>query len=76
MGYAQTEHPEAVARVMEYLLQPEVGQEFASRTLLIPPNPPVVALGVEFDTDKRSHIRGPEPGRHRWHQGHPRMAWL
>ncbi len=51
VGYAQTEHPEAVARVMEYLLQPEVGQEFASRTLLIPPNPPVVALGVEFDTD-------------------------
>ena len=51
VGYAQTEHPEAVARVMEYLLQPEVGQEFASRTLLIPPNPPVVALGVEFQTD-------------------------
>ena len=51
VGYAQTEHPEAVARVMEYLLQPEVGQEFASRTLLIPPNPPVVALGVEFNTD-------------------------
>ena len=51
VGYAQTEHPEAVARVMEYLLQPEIGAEFASRTLLIPPNPPVVAMGVEFDTD-------------------------
>ena len=51
VGYAQTEHPEAVAQVIEYLLQPEVGQEFASRTLLIPPNPPVVALGVEFNTD-------------------------
>ncbi len=51
VGYAQTEHPEAVARVMEYLLQPEVGAEFASRTLLIPPNPPVVAMGVEFETD-------------------------
>ena len=51
VGYAQTEHPEAVARVVEYLLQPEVGAEFASRTLLIPPNPPVVAMGVEFETD-------------------------
>lgn len=51
VGYAQTEHPEAVARVMEFLLQPEVGQEFAARTLLIAPNPPVVALGVEFQTD-------------------------
>ena len=51
VGYAQTEHPEAVAAVMEYLLQAEVGQEFAARTLLIAPNPAVVALGVEFQTD-------------------------
>ena len=51
VGYAQTEHPQEVAMVMEYLLQPEVYGEFSARTLNIPGHNAVAAMGVEFDTD-------------------------
>jgi alpha-1,4-digalacturonate transport system substrate-binding protein len=54
VGYAQTEHPEAVARVMEYLLQPEIGAEFAGRTLQIPANKAVIDHGVAFETDNEA----------------------
>ena len=40
VGYAQTEHPQEVAMVMEYLLQPEVYSEFSARTLNIPVTKP------------------------------------
>ena len=50
VGYAQTEHPQEVAMVMEYLLQPEVYGEFSARTLNIPGHNAVPAMGVEFDT--------------------------
>ena len=51
VGYAQTEHPQEVAMVMEYLLQPEVYGEFSARTLNIPGHNAVAAMGVAFDTD-------------------------
>lgn len=51
VGFAQTEHPEEVAMVMEYLLQPEIYGEYSSRALLIPAHEAVVAMGVEFDTE-------------------------
>lgn len=51
VAFAQTEHPEEVGKVMEYLLQPEVSAEFAARTLGIPANQAVIDLGVEFQTD-------------------------
>lgn len=51
VGYAQTEHPQEVAMVMEYLLQPEVYGEFSARTLNIPGHNTVAAMGVAFDTD-------------------------
>lgn len=51
VAYAQTEHPEEVAMVMEYLMQAETYNEWASRTLLIPAHTGAIALGVEFDTD-------------------------
>lgn len=51
VSYAQTEHPQEVAMVMEYLLQPEVYGEFSARTLNIPGHNAVAAMGVEFDTD-------------------------
>ncbi len=51
VGYAQTEHPEAVAMVMEYLMQPEVYGEFSARTLNIPGHNAVAEMGVDFDTD-------------------------
>jgi alpha-1,4-digalacturonate transport system substrate-binding protein len=54
VGFAQTEHPEAVASVMEYLLQPEVGAEFAARTLQIPANKAVIDYGVDFETDNEA----------------------
>ena len=50
VGYAATEHPEAVAAVMEYLLQPEVYGELSSRTLGIPGHNAVAAMGVEYPT--------------------------
>lgn len=51
VGYKQTKNPEAVARVMEYLLQPEVYAEYSARSLLIPAHAAVVEMGVEFETD-------------------------
>ena len=51
VGYAQTEHPEAVAAALEYLAEPEVYSEFSARTLLIPGHSGVAAMGVDFETD-------------------------
>ncbi len=51
VGYAQTGHPQEVAMVMEYLLQPEVYGEFSARTLNIPGHNAVAAMGVAFDTE-------------------------
>lgn len=51
VGYAQTEHPQEVAMVMEYLLQPEVYGEFSARTLNIPGHNAVAAMGVAFNTE-------------------------
>lgn len=51
VGFNQTEHPEAVAKVMEYLLQPEVYAEFSARTLGIPADKAVIDMGVEFQTE-------------------------
>lgn len=36
VGFAQTEHPEEVARVMDYLASVDVYREFVERTLFIP----------------------------------------
>ena len=47
-GYAATEHPEAVAMVLEYLMQPEVYGEFSSRTMSIPGHNTVAAMGVDY----------------------------
>ena len=52
-AYAQTEHPEAVARVMEYLLQPEVYAEFSGRTLGIPAHAAVIEMGVDYQTESQ-----------------------
>ncbi|MCY4145878.1 MAG: ABC transporter substrate-binding protein [Chloroflexi bacterium] len=50
VGYAATEHPEAVAMALEYLMQPEVYGEFSSRTLGIPGHNAVAAMGVDYPT--------------------------
>jgi alpha-1,4-digalacturonate transport system substrate-binding protein len=46
-----TQHPEEVARVMEYLTQEDVMSEFYARTLFIPGHLGLAASGVAFDTD-------------------------
>jgi alpha-1,4-digalacturonate transport system substrate-binding protein len=51
VGINTTEHPEEVARVLDFLAQEEIYSEFAARTLFIPAHAGVAAAGVEFDTD-------------------------
>lgn len=54
VGIADTEYPEEVARVMEYLVQEDVMAEFYGRTLFIPGHLGLAASGVDFDTDSAS----------------------
>ena len=54
VGIADTEHPEEVARVMEYLVQEDVMAEFYGRTLFIPGHLGLAESGVDFDTDSAS----------------------
>lgn len=54
VGIADTEHPEEVARVMEFLVQEDVMAEFYGRTLFIPGHLGLAETGVEFDTDSES----------------------
>lgn len=51
VAFASTQHPEAVARFMEYLVQPEVYSEFSAGTLSLPAHAAVAEQGVEFKTD-------------------------
>lgn len=51
VGYAQTEHPEEVAQVMEFLLQPENYSYYSANALLIPAHEAAINAGVEFVTD-------------------------
>lgn len=46
-----TEHPEEVARVMEYLASEDVLREFSARTLFIPGHLGLSEQGVEYETD-------------------------
>ncbi|GGK21817.1 ABC transporter substrate-binding protein [Salinarimonas ramus] len=46
-----TEHPEEVARVMEYLASPEVIAEFAGRTLFLPGHLQLNPTAIDFQTD-------------------------
>jgi alpha-1,4-digalacturonate transport system substrate-binding protein len=49
VAFADTEHPEEVARVMDYLASEDVIREFSERTLFIPGH---LNLGeLDFDTD-------------------------
>ncbi len=51
VAFASSEHPQAVARVIEYLLQPAVYAEYTARTLTIPAHLAVIEAGVAYDTD-------------------------
>ncbi|MCY4019314.1 MAG: ABC transporter substrate-binding protein [Chloroflexi bacterium] len=51
VAFAGSEHPQAAARVIEYLLQPAVYAEYSARTLTIPAHLGVIEAGVAYDTD-------------------------
>lgn len=51
VAIGDTEHPEEVARVMEFLVNEEVLAEFYARTLFIPGHLGLAEAGIEFDTD-------------------------
>lgn len=51
VGIGATEHPEEVARVMDFLASEEVLAEFSARTLFIPAHAGLSAAGVDFETD-------------------------
>ena len=52
-----TKHPEAVARVMEYLTSEEVMSEFYARTLFIPGHLGLAEKGVEFQAELPQTIK-------------------
>lgn len=51
VALAATEHPQAVAEVFEYLLQPALLREFSARTLTIPANGDLASTGIDYATD-------------------------
>ena len=51
VGIADTDHPEEVAQVMEYLAQEDVMAEFYARTLFIPGHLGLAEAGIDFETD-------------------------
>jgi alpha-1,4-digalacturonate transport system substrate-binding protein len=48
VGFAGTQHPEEVARVIDYLASEAVVQEFAQRTLFIPGHLGLLESGIEY----------------------------
>ncbi len=51
VAFADTEYPEAVAALMEFLIQPENYGAFSAGTLSLPAQKDVATQGVEFETD-------------------------
>ncbi len=53
-AFADTEHPEEVARLMEFLMQPENYAAFSAGTLALPAHNEVASAGVDFEADNES----------------------
>ena len=51
LALAATNHPDAVAKVIEYLAAPEIIAEFAARTLTIPARLEAAAATIDYDTE-------------------------
>lgn len=51
VGLESTEHPEEVARVLDYLASEEVQREFYACTLFIPGHVGLAEAGVDYETD-------------------------
>ena len=54
VAFGDTEHPEAVAKLMEYLIQAENYSAFSAGTLSLPAQTEVATQGVDFDTDNEA----------------------
>ncbi len=54
VAFADSEHPEAVAKLMEFLIQPENFSEFSAQTLSLPAQEEVASMGVDFNTDQKA----------------------
>jgi alpha-1,4-digalacturonate transport system substrate-binding protein len=54
VAFADTEHPEAVAKLVEFLIAEENYSAFSAGTLALPAHKGVAAAGVEFKTDNPS----------------------
>ena len=54
VAFADTEHPEAVAKLMEFLYAPENYAAFSAGTLALPAQKEVAGMGVDFDSDDPS----------------------
>ncbi len=50
----ETKHPEAVAKLMEFLAQPDNLAEFYARTLFIPGSLGLAKKGIDFQTDNQN----------------------
>jgi alpha-1,4-digalacturonate transport system substrate-binding protein len=51
MAFKDTDHPEAVARLVEFLTTEDNLREFAEKTLFVPADLRLAASGVDFQTD-------------------------
>ncbi|MBL6983100.1 MAG: extracellular solute-binding protein [Anaerolineales bacterium] len=54
VAFGDTEHPEVVAKLMEYLVQTENYSAFSAGTLALPAHTGAAAAGVDFQTDNAS----------------------
>ncbi len=54
VAFADTEHPEEVAALMEFLVQPENYSAFSAGTLSLPAQNEVASEGVKFETENAS----------------------
>ncbi len=53
VAFKETQHPQEVARVIEYLASHDVTAQFAAKTLIIPGNADLAKEGVKFETDSQ-----------------------
>ena len=54
VALAETEHPEAVASVFEYLIRTDVSAEFAARTLTVPAHLAAAESTIDYDSDNEN----------------------
>jgi alpha-1,4-digalacturonate transport system substrate-binding protein len=54
VAFADTEYPEAVAALTEFLIQPENYSAFSAGTLNLPAQTEVASSGVDFESDNAS----------------------